>query len=164
MSEDLKLAFFVGSTGSIVSKVIAWFTRSKFSHVELVFDDDDPKKAECFSSKAHEGVRYKTIDLTSKSWVVVDLHASVSEYKAALNLADVLASKHIKYDYLADLNFVIPIGIRDKDGDRDFCSEIVSEVLEKSGYLKKVSINPWDIDPNDLYELVIANGTLVTYA
>ena len=63
----IKAAFYKGK-GDLANKIIRWWTRSIYSHCELVFD------GVCMSSSMRDGgVRAKMIDLDSGNWDVIDV-------------------------------------------------------------------------------------------
>lgn len=63
----VRLALYKGK-GTIGNALIRWWTRSPYSHCELVVG------ARCYSSSIRDGgVRAKVIDLDSGNWNVIDL-------------------------------------------------------------------------------------------
>lgn len=58
-------------------RLICWWTRSPYSHVEIVID------GVCYSSSLRDGgVRRKHIDLTKPHWTVIDIDADPAKVLA----------------------------------------------------------------------------------
>lgn len=144
----MKIAFYKGrrsenSNAKLFDIAVAWWTGGLYSHCELVFNDS-PKEASCYSSSNRDGgVRFKTIDLTSGHWDVVDLH-SFDE-----NAAWRWFTKHHgqPYDVAGLFGFVLPW--RTQNPNHWFCSEACAAALGIS--------NPSKISPNHLAEYIRIN-------
>lgn len=118
----LRAAFYRGTRPGIPGvynyAVRAW-TRSPYSHVELVFSDGMAGS----SSFADGGVRFKQIDFDPAHWDFIELPGHL---EAAARVWFEL-HKGDKYDLLGNLHFVLaPVG---DDKDRWFCSEAVAASL-----------------------------------
>lgn len=107
-----KLAFYIASNGNLVDKAIAWYTKSKFSHVELVIGRD------WFSTSPRDlEVRKKHIVPTQGVWEFVDIEVDEEHVMALHEL-----TKGAKYDWLGiALSQFIAANIHDTQ--RWFCSE-----------------------------------------
>ena len=116
----MKLAFYKGK-GTIVDKLIRWWTKSKYSHVELVINTDwysiSPRDSE---------VRCKQIHAKEGNWDFVDLPKTKDvEYVKKFYEQ----TKGAKYDWLGIfLSQLIPLGIQNRN--RWFCSEWCAEALQ----------------------------------
>ena len=92
-------------------KVVCWWTRSKYSHCELVINGTAYS-----SSSRDKGVRKKEIDFSSGKW---DLYPVELDEVFVLNFYE--RAKDDKYDYKGLLWFVI--GYIPQKANRWFCSE-----------------------------------------
>ncbi len=137
----MRFAFYKAEYGDWLDKLIAWYTRGPYSHVEMFFEKDNI----CFSSSPRDGgTRWKTIpDIkTSGKWVIVDT-PYVDENKLKIKCNAQLGKK---YDWFCIFfNFVIPFDIHDPK--RWICSEICAKLVLKLKYAFKFS-------PNSLFKEV----------
>ena len=136
----MKLAFYKGKQ-RLFNRLVAWWTRGPYSHVELVFGPAKDGRYVCGSaSHTDGGVRIKTIALTPDKWDVFDV--DVGNAEAAKNWF----SSHWAdgYDYLGLFGFVLRRGLQSRQ--RWFCSEAVAAAL---GFFE-----PWRYDPNALFARV----------
>lgn len=110
-----------------------WWTRSKYSHVELIFSTGRAAS----SSAMDGGVRTKLIDFTADKWDFVDLPAGLEQGARAW------FDQHRgeKYDLLGNLHFVLaPVG---DDKQKWFCSEAAAAAIGIP--------DPARFDPGTLY-------------
>ena len=118
----MKAAFYRGTRpglAGIYSRVVRWWTKSPYSHVELVLSS-----GRAWSSSFEDGgVRSKLIDFDPARWDLVDLppaleHAAVAWFEA---------HRGAGYDLVGNLQFVIsPVPHSRR---RWFCSEAVAAAL-----------------------------------
>lgn len=127
----MTLNFYIGANGTIWDKFICAVTRSKFSHVELVFSNG----LSWSSSTRDGGVRQANIRYTDH-WVSIPC-PTVSEKLF-------LQEKGNQYDYIGLLGTVIKTSIFSSK-HKWFCSEIIAEALGLE--------NSWKYTPEDLYQL-----------
>jgi hypothetical protein len=131
----LRAAFYRGTHAGlpgVYNRVVRWWTRSKYSHVELVFSTGHAAS----SSYMDGGVRFKMIDFNEDKWDFVDLPAHLE--RAAFGWF--LAHRGQKYDLLGNLHFIVAPVADDKR--RWFCSESVAAALGLP--------DPWRYDPGTL--------------
>jgi len=118
----MKVAFYKGThTGlpGVYNRLVRWWTRSPYSHAELVFDDGQAAS----SSAMDGGVRFKAIDFDPALWDFVPVPAGV-----APAARDWFAQHDGQaYDLLGNLHFVISAVGDDKR--KWFCSEAVAAAL-----------------------------------
>lgn len=132
----MKLAFYKGRE-DLYDRLISWWTRGPYSHVELVIGE-----GLCYSSSPRDGgVRAKFIDLLPERWDVVDLGDRYDDGHAIDWFEDRIGAR---YDTLGILGFVW--GPTREDRSRYFCSEAVAAALKIK--------DPWRFDPNALHALV----------
>ena len=131
-----KLAFYKGRYGNIWDKFICLVTRSKYSHVELVYGQRG-SIYKCWSSSTYDGgVRLKWMHLDDK-WDIINIPDQVSEKLF-------IQENRKEYDYIGLLGTVIKHQIFSRRR-KWFCSEIVAEALG----LK----DSWKYTPEDLYKM-----------
>lgn len=131
----LRAAFYKGTRPGlpgIYNRLVRWWTRSEYSHVEIVF----PTGWAASSSFEDRGVRFKVIDFDPARWDFVDLPAHL-EARAFLWFDD---HRGQKYDSLGNLHFIVsPIS---DDKRKWFCSEAIAAALGIP--------DPWRYDPGTL--------------
>ena len=131
----MKAAFYKGTRpglAGIYNRLVRWWTRSEFSHVELVLSTGRAWSA----SFADGGVRTKPIDVDTANWHVVDLPPELEQRAEAWFEAHLGAP----YDLLGNLQFVLA-PIPHMQG-RWFCSEAVAAALGIP--------DPWRYSPGTL--------------
>ncbi len=130
----VKLAFYKGE-GDWVDKVVRWWTKSQYSHVEVVVGDT------WYSSSPRDGgVRSMQLeDYNAEHWAILG-YPGVS----ASDVFDLFRkTKGSKYDFIGILfSQVLPIGLNSIT--KWYCSEWAAE-------LKYDNTN---ISPQELYELM----------
>lgn len=147
----MKVCFYKGihpGIAGVYSVVVRTWTRTPYSHCELVFSDGTAAS----SSMVDKGVRYIPnwrgyID-DPKDWDVIEL-PDCFEPAARKWYDDHLGQG---YDVIGNLHFVLnPIG---DDKEKWFCSESVAAAL---GFE-----NPGRFNPGDLYEILKRVAELYT--
>ena len=144
MSTNVLVAFYKAnqSNATTIDKVIAWWTKGKYSHVELIIDNH------MYSTSPRDGeVRVKRHVYDKDVWDYVTV--SVGSIK---NISEFYRqTKGLKYDWFGIFGFIIPTKDRT---NRWFCSEWVSNALKISGCKKLFTKNPSKLSPNDLYKIL----------
>lgn len=103
----------------VYNRLIRWWTRSPYSHVELIFSDGIAAS----SSYMDGGVRFKKIDFDPALWDFIDLPGHL-EPAARQWFVDHAGQP---YDLMGNVHFVIsPIG---DDKRKWFCSEACAAAL-----------------------------------
>jgi len=135
----LRAAFYKGTHAGlpgIYNRLVRWWTRSPYSHVELLFHDG---KEAASSSYMDGGVRFKAIDFDPELWDFVDVPAT-AEWAVSAYLWFI--DHHGQaYDLLGNMHFVLS-AIGD-DKRKWFCSEAVAAALGMP--------NPERFDPGTLH-------------
>ena len=130
----VRLAFYKGE-GNWVDKVVRWWTKSQYSHVEVVVGDM------WYSSSPRDGgVRSMRMeDYNAEHWDIIG-YPGVS----ASDVFDLFRkTKGSKYDFIGILfSQVLPIGLH--SSTKWYCSEWAAEL----------KYNNTNISPQELYELV----------
>ena len=130
-----QLAFYVAKNGNWVDKLIAWYTKSQYSHVELIYNgywySTSPRDLE---------VRRKTLIGKEGHWVYKDVTIDLVHLETVFE-----QTKGKKYDWLGIfLSQFLPLNTHNKN--RYFCSEWVATVMKIP--------SPHLYSPQDLYEEV----------
>jgi hypothetical protein len=129
----MKIAMYKGPPDdfwhTVGHKGTCLWTRSRYSHCELVFGDAPVGgKHLCASSSARDGgVRFKRIDLASGRWDVYEL-PGYDEFDEAYARQWFNDNDAAKYDHFALLWFILPISAFDRS-KRFFCSEALAAAL-----------------------------------
>ena len=116
----MKIAFFKGNT--LIGRMIRFWTRSNYSHTEILLYDYQDGTYDCLSADYVDGVRIKRLPISVDEWDVVDTSIPVSEAHRWYSL-----NYGKGYDYPGLLGFVIS-PIKENKG-RWFCSEIAADIL-----------------------------------
>jgi len=131
----MKAALYKGTRPGLVgiySRVVRWWTKSRYSHVELVLSTGGAWS----SSFEDGGVRSKLIDFDPARWDLVDLPPALEP--AAVAWFE--AHRGAGYDLVGNLQFVIsPVP---HSRSRWFCSEAVAAALGIP--------DPWRYSPGTL--------------
>lgn len=140
------IAFYKYQHGNWQDKLVAWFTGSRYSHVEMVFDNGD-----CISSSLRDdGVRVKKIRMADEKWLLLRLNVTKrQEQKMRLWLAHRIGAS---YDFKGLLlSHVFPLGMHDKQNF--FCSELLTLALQYAQVVD-VSIDANEVSPQLLLEML----------
>lgn len=119
---NLRVAFYKGThpgLPGVYNRLVRWWTRSLYSHAELVFACGHAAS----SSAMDGGVRFKVIEFDPALWDFVDVPAALAP--AAWAWFDEHAGE--AYDLLGNLHFVLSAVGDDKR--KWFCSEAVAAAL-----------------------------------
>lgn len=133
---SIKIAFYKGE-GRLFDKLIRWWTKSDYSHCELVVN------GVAYSSSTRDGgVRAVVIDWNADHWDFMELDEAVMG-RSNNQVVDWFRDHYRqKYDYLGLVWFVLPILPWGRP-DRWFCSEACADALGIA--------NPSTFSPKDLY-------------
>ena len=154
----VKLAFKKDSNG-FMSKLIKWWTKSRYSHVEIIIPSKDGKFESGFwlSANGKKGVRMKPLilPLNTKSWDYLDVEVDENKYDDVMKKIE----KITEYKYATKDLFLVQVFGLDKMESRKrmFCSESVCEVLKsfEDRKIRILDIPCVDFSPEDLYRLYL---------
>lgn len=126
----MHIAMYKGPAQGWLHRLSHWavsmWTRSQYSHCELVFDGLAPPNSYCASASARGGVvRFTRINLDSGRWDVYELKGFDEVY--ARQWFNDHAGRG--YDYLGLLWFLLPIKAINHP-QRFFCSEAMAHALQ----------------------------------
>jgi hypothetical protein len=142
----IKVAFYKAHQGNLTDKVISWWTKGPYSHVEIVVGPDVNNLSMYSSSGLDDGVRLKPHKYNPNLWEYVDIDI---DFSILLKIYQI--TNRNKYDYLGILGFILPLQDRE---NKWFCSEWVSNILKCSGDKRFYTIEPSRISPNKLYKII----------
>lgn len=138
------LAFYKGK-GNFIDKLIRFFTKSKYSHVELLFSDDRYFSADAWTNT----VRYTNFTANPTNWDLVKVDGN--EVKARFFCNRVV---NAKYDFLGVLFFFFNLG---DTNSRWFCSEVCTKALQEAGNKLVIGLRPCKVSPKTLYNTVVGS-------
>lgn len=144
----ITLAFYKGE-GDISDKLVRLWTRSKYSHAELIID------GLWYSSSPREGkVRAKIMQPKKGNWDYIHFYCTKEQRDKAKELF--YENLNLKYDWLGIFcSQFIPLGV-DSD-DRWFCSEICADALHYAGLIRLEKPPSW-YSPNRLFDKSVFCG------
>lgn len=145
MNNILKVAFYKAD-GNFIDKVIRLFTRSKYSHCELLLPD-----GRMFSSDGWDNGKVRYNDKYNiNNWDFIDINITNGELLTLLSWCDHKIG--LKYDWLGVFRFVLPF--LKQDPDRWFCSELCAAALKFIGKIG-MNIKTSGLSPNALFKLLV---------
>jgi len=132
------MAFYKGTHAGIkgwYNRLVRWWTRGQYSHVEVVFSDGISGSA----SYLDGGVRYKRIEFDPDKWDFVELPSSLEP------LARCYFDTHngAGYDVMGNVRFLV--GFLPDSRPRKFCSEAAAEAIGIA--------DGWRFEPNALFQV-----------
>ena len=131
----MKVAFYIAKHGDWFDKAIAFWTQSKYSHVELVLDN----KNLCYSaSNRSNSVRLAHLDLSH--FDVFEIDETMVKFDDVYKRIDTTIGK--KYDWVG-IFFHQFLPFKTQDKKKFWCSEAVGYVLGIHGY---------QLNPQELFE------------
>ncbi len=150
----IALAFKRAATQGTWSKIIAWRSKSPYSHVEG-WISGEAQRAQCFSSREGSGTSFIMLDLTEpKVWDII----YVKDPSAERTLGFCLGMENRSYDYIGLLGFD-----RHKDWHEPkavFCSEVWTEWGQKCLGLWPET-HRWLVSPGMLWDMLLKETGLI---
>jgi hypothetical protein len=140
------LAFYKAHQCDWTDKLIALWTKGKYSHVEIVVESDVNNLLMYSSHPNDGGVRRRLHKYDPTKWEYINIDL---DYNILLGIYN--KTKNDSYDFSGILGFIIPF--RDRE-NKWFCSEWVSNVLKCNGDKRFYILAPSRISPNKLYKIV----------
>lgn len=137
---------------SFFASLIRWWTKSPYSHCELLFDD-----GLMFSAHAKDhGTRYVTPGvLSANEWDVLLLPATLEQEIAVRTFCN--AELHCGYDWWG-LIFSQVLRLQRPHPDKWFCSEVCTAALQHMGML--FGAVPCTFSPGKLYKRLREAGAI----
>lgn len=151
----LKLAFFKAKYGNFYDKLVAWFCRGGYSHVELVFSD-----GVSFSSSPRDGgTRFKNIDVNNGHWDILEIPCAPDKEARIRRWCHSECDKN--YDWFAIYGYVFGAVIgwafgADKclnDKNHWYCSEVCMSAIRKFDVLP-IDEDQVLVHPNAAFDII----------
>jgi hypothetical protein len=146
------IAFYKGK-GDFSDTLIKWWTKSKYSHTEIILNE------RWFSSspRTPSGVRSKLIKKEKGKWDYIEIDLELNQINSILNNFKLEEGK--KYDWAGIfLSQFFPFRIQNKN--KWFCSEIVSYLLQKAEVIDDNRL-PSSYNPGNLFDKLVFYGKLI---
>jgi len=158
--KEVKFIFFEGR--SFGSKLIKWFTRSKFSHVGLYINPHEiyevyHLKHHLLKMTWHQSNLLAHTPFTK--YVVLSLCVSDEQYDTIMRFIKNLCKHNVNYDWKSIIYFVIKK--KTKHNNKYFCSEGCMEAIKKAFPARFNDINSGEISPAVFYIILKAMGAKV---
>lgn len=136
---------FSHDKGDWISRLMAWFTYAKYTHVALVNDD---RVIEASSMRYPRGVREVTYEefMFYHPGAVVRCIAHGNP-DMAWRIAEAQVGKDYDWNWLWGRFLRRPTM---QDPDKFSCSELIAYACQEAGY-PILTAAPWHVTPNDLY-------------
>jgi hypothetical protein len=142
----MKLAFYKGKAG-LFDRLIRWWTKSPYSHVELLFDD-----GQMIAARDSTGVTIiQVASLDLNEWDVVRFDLSIDRMLAIHVWC--ITEIGCKYDWLG-LFYSQVLRIPRSHPRKWFCSEFCVAALQRAELLRDVV--PCTVSPGKLHDLLAA--------
>jgi hypothetical protein len=136
----MKVAFYKGER-RLFNRLVRWWTKGSYSHVELAFWCEEEQHWTCYSSSFLDGgVRKTVINLDSGNWDLVD----VSDFDEVYARNWYEERLGCGYDVMALFGFFWRVFPEDKG--KYFCSESAAAALKFR--------EPWRFDPNTFHAIL----------
>lgn len=143
---NLKLAFKKVDKKSLYSKTISMWTKSKYTHVEVIIED------KWISSDTDTGVRVRELLPLTSNYDYIDLEITTTLDNHNF-IMDWIHKQDIKgYDWLA-IYFVQILPFRFESKDKWYCSELVVKILQMYGVKEVVDLYPSLTSPGKLAKI-----------
>ncbi len=140
------LAFKRNAKG-IGSSLIRWFTKSDYSHVEMIIGD------KWISSNAKGGVHIFDLEPLHEDWDYVEVRVDKKEHEHVMKFIE--DQKNAKYDFTGIVFCQLFKITRWENNKKWFCSEFCAQILKEFKVPKMQNINTANLSPKDLYYLFI---------
>jgi hypothetical protein len=148
----ITIAFYKGE-GDILNKIVRWWTNSKYSHAEMILDDQEtwisisPK----LLSKIDSTRRFFA---SHTEWDFIPLEVTEEQYKTILDFFN--ETRGSKYDWFGMLlSQFLPFRI--KTENRWYCSEWIAYALRIASVVDWKTIKIYerkDLSPSVLHDIV----------
>ena len=149
---EIKIAFYKGS-GDLFNKIVRWWTKSQYSHVELVLPDHKTWiRIGPFSSSKLCAITKEKWD--PKNWDFVEITVTPDQVNTIKEFFE--RTKGCKYDWWGMiLSHLVPFKVKQRG--KWYCSEWIAHALRVSRVIdwKKARIfERAKISPSTLYEII----------
>lgn len=142
------LAFYKGK-GNLIDKIIRFWTKSKYSHVEIIINDV------WVSSNPKVGVTVNSLRPLTNKWDYIDVKVPKNEKYLQTVLKFIELQKGKKYDLIGAI-FGAGLNIDFEHKDKWFCSELVAAILllfREKYILQHLKEDIFNVSPKELYDI-----------
>lgn len=150
----IRVAFYKGD-GSWWNSIVRWWTKSPYSHAELIMPDEitwisiSPFLSSRVESREKE-------EYEENNWDFIDFFITEKEYHELEDFYE--ETKGSTYDWAGMiLSQIIPLNLRIKNVSKWYCSEWIAHALRAADIIhwKNFKIyNQKDLSPGTLYKLI----------
>ena len=149
---NISIAFYKG-TGNVLNKIVRGWTKSKYSHAELILDDD--KTWISISPKLCSEIESTTPLLVDyRDWDIITLNVTDEQHQVILDFFE--ETSGCGYDWIGMLcSQFLPFRIKTKN--RWYCSEWIAYALRIACIIDWKIIKIYDrkdLSPGVLYSIV----------
>ena len=149
--EKISIAFFKGGD-NLFHKIVRWWTKSPYSHAELIMPTGEWISISPFLAKQVESRTGP--DAPMSQWDFIEIEVNEKKIESLERFYEL--TKGQKYDWFGMIaSQILPFHIKGRS--RWYCSEWIAYALRISGILKWDRIQIYDqsdLSPQKLYELV----------
>lgn len=142
------LAFYKGK-GNLIDKIIRFWTKSKYSHVEIIINDT------WVSSNPKNGVTINALKPLTNKWDYIDVKVPKNEKYLQTVLKFIELQKGKKYDLIGAI-FGAGLNIDFEGKNKWFCSELVTAILllfREKYILQCLKEDIFNVSPKELYDI-----------
>ena len=149
--EKISIAFFKGGD-NLFHKIVRWWTKSPYSHAELIMPTGEWISISPFLAKQVESRTGPEAPMSQ--WDFIEIEVNDKKIESLERFYEL--TKGQKYDWFGMIaSQLLPVHIKGRS--RWYCSEWIAYALRISGILKWDRIQIYDqsdLSPQKLYELV----------
>ena len=164
----VKIAFFKGHRKSRLHRFIRWYTKSPYSHAELVLPDNTTWVSISPFLTSKLAVR-SDVEVNEEEWdyIMLDLHwrEPVKDYQLSQLEKFITMTEGSKYDWIGMiLSHLSPYVVKHKG--RWYCSEWIAHALVYSRIIMWDDMNLHhtpDLSPGKLYSILMKASTKNVY-
>jgi hypothetical protein len=129
----MKFAFYKKKS-TLLDRIICWWERGQYSHVEAILSVNDDATFTIASSVPGTGVRITTCSMSCDEWDIIEGPGDVETVRAWF-----ANREGLPYDYRGLFGFVLRPTVGEDKG-KYFCSEACATAIGMQ--------EPWRFDPN----------------
>jgi hypothetical protein len=152
-SEKIQIAFFKGDRHELHHRFIRWWTKSPYSHAEIVLDDGETWVSISPFLFTRVAARVRT-HIPDEEWDYLDFKVTPEELRALKDFVSETTGDG--YDWTGMLlSQVLPVIVKGKG--RWYCSQWIAHALSHAGIVKWKRLGIYefpDLHPGRLYEIL----------
>jgi uncharacterized protein YycO len=144
------MRFVLSRSGNVISKGIRWWSRGKWSHARLLFDDG--VIIEAVWPRVRKVVFNPTED--QGNYQIFEVQTTRQQHADILSYAQLQIGK--RYDLIGDLHFVTRQDYASQPDTKWFCSDLVFESFREGGIDLFWDTRGWEVWPDLLKRSMLA--------